>query len=399
MTDRIRQLLRVVALAPSLAVVASLCADADEIQRVPETPPAVMIDEDYFSVAGSAELDKRVEGDAFLCGGRVAVRGPVKGDVVLAGGDVIVSDTVGQNLYAAGGSIVLSSQIVGNARVAGGHVTISQRGGIVGKATVAAASFRLSGRVGRYLVVYAESVRVDGEVGGDLRIVARSIEIGPDAKIYGKLIYRSPQAAKIDPAAMIVGGATHIELNWPRQEVDWMARLATWISLIVLMLSLLVVGAIMILAFPGFSADAALTVRSDPWKSIGLGFALLLCIPVGAILFMLTVVGIPLGTLLLFFFPVMLLLGYLTGALFLGDRVAGWLARRRGVVVKPGWRYVALAVALLVLLLACRIPFAGGVIAFVVLLLGLGAFWLRAYRGYARKPAPPESSGLGLDLV
>jgi cytoskeletal protein CcmA (bactofilin family) len=181
-----------------------------------------MIDEDYFSAGGSAELDKRVEGDAFLAGGRVAVRGPVKGDAVLAGGDINLSDTVGQNLYAAGGSVVLSSQVAGNARIAG-QVTISQRGGIVGK-TVGAAGFRLSGRVGRYLVVYAESVRIDGEVGGDLRIAARSVEIGPDAKIYGKLIYRSPHPAKIDPAAVIAGGVTHVELSWPRQEVDSIAR-------------------------------------------------------------------------------------------------------------------------------------------------------------------------------
>ena len=45
---------------------------------------------------------------------------------------------------------------------------------------------------------------------------------------------------------------------------------------------------------------------------------------------MVTIVGIPLGMLLLFFYPVMLLLGYLTGALFLADRVVGWLATRRG---------------------------------------------------------------------
>ena len=91
----------------------------------------------------------------------------------------------------------------------------------------------------------------------------------------------------------------------------------------------MVVGAIMLLAFPDFSASAALTLRSDPWKSLALGFALLLCIPVGGILFMVTIVGIPLGMLLLFFYPVMLLLGYLTGALFLADRVVGWLATRR----------------------------------------------------------------------
>jgi cytoskeletal protein CcmA (bactofilin family) len=374
-------------------------AGAEDSQRVADPAPVVMIDEDYFSAGSSAELDKRIEGDAFLAGGRAAVRGPVKGDVVLVGGDISVADTVGQNMYAAGGSLVLSSQVGGNARLASGQVIISQRGGIVGKATIAAVTFRLAGRVGRYLVVYAESVRVDGEVGGDLYVTARSIEIGPDAKIHGKLLYRSPQQAKIDPAASIAGGVTREELAWPRQEADSIARIATWISVGLIALSLLVVGAIMLLAFPDFSAAAALTVRSDAWKSLGLGFALLLCVPVGAILLMITVVGMPLGLLLLFFYPVMLLLGYLTGALFLGDRMAGWMAKRRGVVVKPGWRYVALALVLVALLVVGKIPFAGVVVLFLILLCGLGAFWLRAFRGYARKPVSPADAQIGLDLV
>ncbi len=358
-----------------------------------------MIDEDYFSCGASAELDKRIEGDAVLAGGRVAMRGPVKGDVLLAGGDINVADTVGQDLYAAGGSIALSGQVAGNARIAGGEVTISHRGGIAGKATVAAASVQMAGRVGRYLAVYAESVRIEGEVGGDLRIVARSVEIGPEAKIGGKLIYRSPQLAKIGPTAVIAGGVTHVEMDWPSGKVDFIARAATWVSLIVLVLSLLLVGAIMILAFPAFSASAAQTMRSDPWKSLGLGFSLLLCLPVAAILFMITVIGIPLGMALLLFYPVMLLLGYITGALFLGERVAAWVAERRALVLKPAWRYAALAVSLFALLIVYEIPYVGCMVEFLVLLFGLGAFWICAYRGYVGKNPLQAPAPLGLDLV
>jgi hypothetical protein len=360
---------------------------------------AVMIDEDYFSGGGSAELDKRVEGDAFLCGARVAVHGPVKGDVAVAGGEITVADTVGQDLYAAGGSLLISSQVAGNARIVGGHVTISQRGGIVGKATIAAISVQLAGRVGRYLVVHAESVRIEGEVGGDLHIAARSVEVGPNAKIGGKLTYRSPQRARINPTAVIAGGVTHVETDWPSGKLASFSRLTTWISLVILALSLLVVGAVAILAFPKFSARAADTVGSDPWKSVGLGFSLLLCLPVAAILFMITVIGIPLGLAVLLFYPVLLLLGFITGALFLGDRAAAWVAKRRAAVVKPGWRCGALWASLLILLLVCKVPLLGCVVAFVVLLLGLGAFWICAYRGYLRQNPTPEPSPLGLDLV
>ncbi len=97
-------------------------------------------------------------------------------------------------------------------------------------------------------------MRIEGEVGGDLRIVARVIEIGPEAKIGGKLIYHSPQLAKIDATAVIAGGVTHVPTDWSSGQLDSLARVATWISLVLLVLSLLVVGAIMIVAFPKFSA-------------------------------------------------------------------------------------------------------------------------------------------------
>ena len=354
---------------------------------------AVMLDEDFFSAGPSAELDRRIDGDAFLSGGRVAVRGPVKGDLVVSGGDVNVADTVGQDLYAAGGSVALSAQVVGNARIAAGHVTIAPRGGIAGKAIIAAGRLQVSGRVGRYLVVYAESVRIDGEVGGDLRVTARSIEIGPDAKINGKLDYCSAQAAKIDPHAVIAGGVVRSE-DWPKEQAGALVRIAGLISFSLFMLGLLLVGVVLIAVFPRFSMAAAANIRSQPWVSLGLGFALALCVPVAAVLFMITVIGVPLGLLLLFFYPVMLLLGYLTGALFLGDLAMGWLAHRRGRPLTPAMRSVALAIALLLLLLAAKLPLGGGLVVMALLMLGLGAFWIETYRGYARprQLSPPADA-------
>ena len=375
------------------AGVAAMAAQAEDTGTRSSAFHAVMVDEDFFSAGASAELDKRVDGDAFLSGGRVAVRGPVKGDVVVAGGDVNIADTVGQDLYATGGSIALSAQVVGNARIAGAQVTISPRGGIAGRAMVAASSLQMSGRVGRYLAVYADSVRVDGEVGGDLRVTARSIAIGPDAKINGKLDYSSPQAPKIDPHAVIAGGVVRTDLEWSGEQAGALARIAGWISLILLVLGLLVVGVVLIAAFPRFSTAAAANIRAQPLMSLGLGFALALCVPAAAVLFLITVIGAPLGLLLLFFYPVMLLLGYLTGALFLGDLAMGWLARRRGRTLTAAMRSVALAIALLLVLLAAKIPLGGGFAVMVLLVLGLGAFWIQVYRGYApaRPPARPPA--------
>jgi hypothetical protein len=388
-TDMTRAPLGIVALL--CAGVCVPCAHAEEPGAGSAAFRAVMIDEDFFSSGASAELDKRVDGDAFLAGGRVAVRGPVKGDAVVSGGDVNVADTVGQDLYAAGGSVVVSAQVVGNARIAGGQVTISPRGGVGGKAIIAAGTLQMSGRVGHYLLVFANSVRIDGEIGGDLRVTARSIEIGPDAKIAGKLEYRSPQPPRIDAHAVISGGVVRGELDWPKDQARAFAIAALWISFVLALLGMLFVGVLLITMFPRFSTAAAATARSHPWVSLAVGFALLLCVPVAGVLLFITVIGAPLGLLLLFFYPVMLMLGYLTGALFVGDAIIGWWARRKGRAVRPAMRCLALAIALLLLLAAKQIPLGGGLVVMLLLLLGLGAFWVEIYRGYSRALPPPAA--------
>ena len=108
-------------------------------------------------------------------------------------------------------------------------------------------------------------------------------------------------------------------------------------------------------------------------------------------LFLISVIGAPLGLLLLFFYPVTLMLGYLTGAMAVGDLVMGWWARKRGRTLTAAMRTAALAIALLLLLLAARIPLGGGVAVMLLMLLGLGGFAIQTYRGYAREPtsAPP----------
>jgi hypothetical protein len=141
--------------------------------------------------------------------------------------------------------------------------------------------------------------------------------------------------------------------------------------------------------FPRYSAAAGEVAWQRPWASLAVGFALVLCVPVAAVLLMVSVLGAPLGALLLMLYPVLLMMGYVTGAIAIGDAVLARWARRRGRKVTTGGRIVALLLALLVLLLLIRIPFGGLLVIAVVLLLGLGAATIQAHRRYAGVGAAP----------
>lgn len=335
---------------------------------------------DFFTGGASAGVDRDVTGDAFAAGGEVRVRGAVRGDAVLAGGEIDVEGVVDDDLYAAGGTLLVASTVKGNARLAGGEVTIAPRGAVLGRATIAGGEVRILGRVGRRLDVYAGRAEVDGEVGGDLRVAARALRIGPGAQIGGRLVYHGAAPAEVSPSAVIAGGIQYTPS--PAPDFGSAARVAAWAGAVLLALSLLLVGGLLILAAPEFSAQASAAVVDHPLRSFALGFALLVSVPAAALVAIGTVVGIPLGLLLLLCYPVLALLGYLGAALAIGDRIAQAL-RRPAARVGSALRLVGLALALVLLALLISIPRAGIFLLLAAIAFGLGAWTLCIWRAYS----------------
>lgn len=339
---------------------------------------------DYYAAGRNIELTDEIAGDVFVAGCPVFIESHVKGDGVLAGCQITLRGKIDHDLYAAGGSVRVEGEIAGNARLAGGQITLGRQARIAGRTTLAGDRVEISGNIGPYLKVFAGTLRLNGEVQGDADLTARSIEIGPAARIMGKLIYRSAEEARIDPAAQITGGTTRLtlELSKPAAQAGRVALVVFLIFKLVCLLGLMLLGAVLILVFPKFAQDAAATIASDPGKSLALGLALLVTLPVAAMLLMMTVIGIPLGMTVLLFYPLALVIGYLTAAYFVGERSAAKL--RQGIVMTRGRRILSLLLALLALSIIGLVPILGGLVIFIALLAGLGAWMLHGYRLYAR---------------
>jgi cytoskeletal protein CcmA (bactofilin family) len=336
-----------------------------------------VIAEDVYASGGRVDILAEVDGDVVAAGGRVSVGRLVKGDVIAAGGDVSIAGKVLDDVRAAGGLVTIDAHIAGDAVAAGGSVSLRPESQVDGKAWLVGGDIEVHGTVGKRLRAAGGRIRIAGDVHGDVDLVARRIEILPGARITGSLTYRSPQEAKIDPAAHIGGTLTRLPAP---------ARLATvsrgvaWIAGVVFLASLMVSGIVLLLLFPNFSTAAARTVATDPWKSLGMGIAVLVATPVAAGLLMSTLLGMPLGLTILSLYFVSLLWGFLTAATFVGD--LGIRLFRGGP--SKGWRVLSLIAALVVLAIIGAIPIVGAVILFLALLFGLGAWTVHGYRTYAR---------------
>jgi len=96
-----------------------------------------------------------------------------------------------------------------------------------------------------------------------------------------------------------------------------------------------------------------------------------------------SIIGIPVGFALLMLYPV---LGYLGAAFFVSRTTAR--AMRRADRPGRGWQIGFLAMGLILLALAGKIPFLGGLLVFLAVVTGVGGWAQWLYRRYrASHPA------------
>lgn len=352
---------------------------------------------DVIAMSGDLDLDSTVGGDAMAMGGNVRVGGKIDGGATVMGGDVTVSgDVTGSSILAGGdvhatgkfqrdakimgGKIVQASTVAGNLLVAGGWVEFAPSSAVGGKAWVTAGRAKLDGTVGGELRVAAKSVKIAGKIAGDVYVDAVDIEILPGAEIDGNLVYRSPNEARIDPGAHIVGDVTFNRSEISKRFVGFAFAVAGLGGLSVIG-GLVLLGAILLLAFPRATLDAARSIGGKPWKALGLGFAILAASPILIAILVSTLVGIPLAIFVGALDVAVVMAGFVIVALAVGRRIARLFGRK----ADGGYwgRFGVLVLGILVFTVVGLIPFLGALILAIGIAFGVGALTLEGYRVYA----------------
>jgi hypothetical protein len=264
--------------------------------------------------------------------------------------------------------------IAGNARVAGGEVEIGPATVIEGGASITGGRVKFDGSVTGYLQATGGDVRLSGAVGGDAMVRSGELHIAPGTRIDGKLVYRGPDAPVVPAGATIAGGIEFYETSahrWVDRNTHVAVDAGRAVGSMLWFVGVFAVSALFTTIFPAFSTQAATMIGRDPWTSLGIGLAVLVCMPFVAVVLLVTIIGIPLALLLVPVYLVLMFLGWVTAALFLGERLLEFA--RRGQPVDIGWRILALLAALIALWLLRRVPYAGPLIGLAALSAGIGA--------------------------
>lgn len=330
---------------------------------------------------GEVSLAEPVIADLYAAGGKVTVTQAVAEDAALAGGQVAVLAPVGQDLRITGGKVDVNATIGGDLVAAGGNVNIGKDSRIGGDMLLAGGEVRFSGMVMGGARLTGGTLAVAGEIKGDATLYGQNIVLEPGARIAGNLTYASSEPLSETELALVSGKVKREEArqDWaPRTGIAWFHP--------VFFVSMLVCGSLLFILFPNAVSGAQQAIRQTPLRSIVVGVVLLFALPPVAILFTVSIIGIPVGFTLLLLYPVMLMLGYLGAAFFISRTAAGAMhqASRSG----RAWQVGFLALGLVLLALAGTIPFLGGLLVFVAVVAGVGGWAQWLYRRYrASHPA------------
>lgn len=309
---------------------------------------------DLVAAGGRISVERDVGADAAIAGGAVDIRAPVMQDLRVAAGTVNIQRNVGADLVAAGGTVKIENpvRIAGSAWLAGGDITVD-------------------GRIGKEAKIYGNRITLSGQIDGDTRLVGREIVLTPNARIDGNLSYASPNPLPDNQRAQVRGTVTRLETpeGWSAGRARGPAL--SWFHPLFLV-SMLICGMLLYLLFPNAVSGAERAIRQYPLRSLLIGLALLFTVPPVAILFMVTVVGLPIGFTLLLLYPLALLLGYLATAFFVGRQIAMAMKHTEPLTWKKQTLFLALS--LLALSIALAVPFLGGLILILAVVVGIGGW-------------------------
>jgi hypothetical protein len=313
-----------------------------------------------------------VPGDLIFAGRRTLLRGTVGGDYLVAAGEQEIGGRVRGSVRAAGGEVHVKGVVDRNATVAGGNVSLDSAGVIERNAYFAGGNVQITGTVRGGLAAAGDNVTINGVVGRDVQVAGKELYIGPRAQIAGNLRYKvPPKNVRIDSAARISGTVTALPV-----ESEWGIRRWLW------MLGLLLIGVVVVALFPRFSAEAAEILSRRPIMAalVGVGWIFLALI-VSALLWF-TRIGIPLAILTMVTYMVLLFIGDIPVAVWLGRRLLGFRKSER-----PRGAVVNYLVGGVVLLIVALIPVIGHVLLIIAACLGIGLILLQAWTARRQQPA------------
>jgi len=348
-----------------------------------------------YNVGETVTIDTPQVEDLYLTGETISVEAPVDADLVAAGRDIAILAPVSEDLMAAGETIRLEAPVDDDVRTAGrtlavngtvgGHwigagesVRLGANGRITDWAWLAGREINIQGRIGPDSRLAGQTITISGQVDGDLTLYASRVVLTSTATIDGNVELHIADPERFDNRATVAGEVSLVPVEESGPEgpkPDWGVAGGVFGILLTIVTSV-----VLYLLFPGYLVGAAEQLRESPFKSLGLSILILIGIPILIVVLFFTGLGAVLALTLLAGYLILLLIGGITGQVFLAAE--GLKASGKSETAGRWLSVLAIVLAIALINIVQLIPFVGALLTFVLFLLGLGAAMMHLWQRY-----------------
>ncbi|MFP6816149.1 MAG: polymer-forming cytoskeletal protein [Pseudomonadales bacterium] len=324
------------------------------------------IDDTVLVAAETVLIEGVITGDLVAVGRRIDISGSVEGNVLTFAESVTVSGKVGGFALGAASSYDLRGATVGgDLWVAREMVGIDSNTRVERNVTIAAQSTSVEGYVAKDLYAFAETVELSGDVGEDLEAFASRVRLLGEAHVGGNVRFRSGNEDRLHRAATVrVDGEVEF-LDMPEgfETRNRYATIEFYLWQVARLIAALLAGVALLWFVPGYrSMSIGAGAGVDAFKTAGVGFLIMVSVPIMAVLVAFTLVGLPLSIIAIAAW----LLSLYLAKIVVGALVSRMLLSQRGNFL---W---TLLVGLTIVIVAVNLPFIGSIINLVLTIVGLG---------------------------
>jgi|APSaa5957512576_1039674.scaffolds.fasta_scaffold37624_1 hypothetical protein len=341
---------------------------------------SVSISGPIFKVDESITFTDTIDGDVFLVGGEVTVDATISGDLIIIAGQTDIKGTIGGDLRVLSGRADINSIINDDVTMVSGQLKIHKDTLIKNSLTAVAKILDFSGTASGKTTILGDNIYLNGQAEDNVFITTNKVTIGKNAKVSKNLELNYYTHSNISDQSTISGDLITTkmqkEVNSNNQTIFQKIKPLNKFTLLIFLQQLTVliieilVGCLLIILFPKVAKQLNTLSQKDPGLALGWGFLNLLLTPVIGVMFLLTLIGIPVGVLVFLIFSLAVYASKLVISLSLGTKIL-----KDSKLTTP---YKNLSLGLVIITALKLIPIIGWLTYFILFLNGLGAITLLA---------------------
>ncbi len=389
MTRRLKKATAMIGVLASMAIFV-LPGYSMEFRKAEQNRPNITVSagetiDDTLVAAGDSVIIKGiVSGDLIAFGRKVNIQGTVRGNVIGFAQRIDISGTVEGDVFNFGQSIDVKGHIARNLWAFGQTVAVGIGGKVDQNAVIFGSDISMDGDVGRDLAAYAGFLDAGGVVGRDVRFGGERLTLSSSSKIGGNLeaTVKLARNVVIEAGASIAGNRK-VKLVEPQRSKY--LTLGFYLRQLLRLGAALLAGLILFWLVPAVGR-VPLAKGRTLLASGGIGFLAAIAIPVAAIIIGITLIGLPIALVAM----VLWLLGLYLAKIIVAKCIGGLIFGKNGNGIIS--TALSLLVGLVIVIIAVNLPYIGGVLNFLLILIGLGAFMIALYQMWQLRRNPASTA-------